>query len=88
MLSDFIERISKEVQIRPAELVRIFANFGIISIIGRIQGTNLSFRNLEMKDAVAKFVQADREERTRLLERFYFEVQSAVKDYKGEWNEP
>lgn len=86
-ISDFIEDISKEAKIPPSELIRILANYGLLSVIEATQGIVPDLRAMDLKGIIDKFIKGDRVERTRQLERFYYEVRRAVQECNDKWRE-
>jgi len=82
-VSDFIEKISKEAKIPPSELIRILANYGLLSVLEATQGIVPDLKALDLKEIIDRFYQGDQKERTRQLERLYFEVRKAVEEYNN-----
>jgi len=77
-ISDFIENISKEAKIPTSVLIRILANYGLLSVLEATQGIVPDLKALDLKNIIDSFYKGDQKERTRQLERFYFEVRKVV----------
>ena len=79
-VSDFVDDFSKKLKMNPSEAIRVLINYGILSILEGTQDLDPSLKRIDPKDALNRYHQGNKEEKTRQLERFYFKVYKAIKD--------